>query len=828
MAKQFLITLTLCLLALFFVPFQFVAGQSLDPQLPGGCGTDLLLEKQLTDPMISRKLESLERDIARQLATGETQQLRSSAACTPGQITYRIPVVVHLVHATTSGLGTGANLTDATVINTINQVNARFAHGSGLAFANPFSGTDAGIELVLATRDPMGNPTNGILRYPDDVNTINVYGTSNTQNAYNWPTADYFNLYIVETICDAGDCPNNNGVGGFAFFPSSSGQTFDGAVFRADIYWSGLIAHEAGHYFGLYHTFQGGCPNNDCSADGDRVCDTPPKGASGYGTGSCAAPGDDCNTDDDDLSVANPFRPVGAGGMGNQNDGLENYMDYSAACWEAFTAGQGARMRAAIETGRPGLLTSLGAVPFSPNDAGISAIDFPVDGICSSPFTPQVTLENFGTNPMTTCVIDVELNGVLVQTFNWAGNIAPGASLAVSLNPVVAPIGTHLLYVNARNPNGAADGYAVNDATCIEFDFAAPINTYPYSEGFEAALFPPNNFSLHNPDADYSWERTTTVGGFGASTASMMFDNFNNNETGTVDELRTPILNFSGLTSILLSFDVAYAPYSAANSDGLEVYYSVDCGVSWNQVYAKVGSILGTAPSTTSLFVPTAAQWRTETVSLTGAGLNGAPSVQLAFRNLPDFGNVLYLDNINLDAISPLDGQEFLLLGEGRENRNELSWRFEGDKEISQFEVEKFNGVDYTALAKIGTGDRRQENLQYTDWNPGAGDQIYRVKGTDLNGSVHFSNQVLIHGLDNGIKVFPNPFEDVLNLSGFEPASLEKISLYDLHGKKVWEEEGLIESGGNLTLRLGDIPTGIYVLRVFAGGGVSLFKVLKD
>ena len=35
-----------------------------------------------------------------------------------------------------------------------------------------------------------------------------------------------------------------------------------------------------GHYFGLYHTFEGGCGNADCLIDGDRVCDTPPEQSS--------------------------------------------------------------------------------------------------------------------------------------------------------------------------------------------------------------------------------------------------------------------------------------------------------------------------------------------------------------------------------------------------------------------------------------------------------------------------------------------------------------------------------------------------------------------
>ena len=270
---------------------------------------------------------------------------------TTSEAVYTFPIIVHIINSG-EAVGTPNNLSDAIIMSVINGANVRFSHQSGLKFPNnPYSGTDCGIQLCFAQRKSNNTFTTGIERYnnPSQANPTTFKGMITYMNSIKWDVTKYTNLFIITTS------PTD-----FPFAGVYTGFPDDNVVFVSTIFNEGLVNHEVGHYFILDHTFEGGCKNDNCLTDGDKVCDTPPKSAPGYDTRiySCINPSNSCTTDADDISINNPFRPVLKGGIGDRLDALENYMDYTGNCWAAFTQGQKLRMRSWIETYRQSNITN--------------------------------------------------------------------------------------------------------------------------------------------------------------------------------------------------------------------------------------------------------------------------------------------------------------------------------------------------------------------------------------------------------------------------------------------------------------------------------------
>jgi hypothetical protein len=233
----------------------------------------------------------------------EGAEVPAGAGQAPATFARTIPVYFHVISSGPSRAE--GNVQQSQIDRQIAVLNRAFAGGYG-GVATPFS-------FVLAGVTRTENREWFSMGY-------NSQAERRAKTALRAGGADALNIYSTNGADDA--------LLGWATFPShySAQPLIDGIVVHYGSLPGGFIedfdlgqtaTHEAGHWLGLYHTFQ-----NGCSTTGDQVEDTPrqrfPTSGCPEGKDTCAQPG---------------------------LDPIHNYMDYSDdRCYSEFTAGQSARM----------------------------------------------------------------------------------------------------------------------------------------------------------------------------------------------------------------------------------------------------------------------------------------------------------------------------------------------------------------------------------------------------------------------------------------------------------------------------------------------------
>ncbi|MEZ0486325.1 M43 family zinc metalloprotease [Fibrella aquatica] len=307
-------------------------------------------KKRCANPIIEAQLQQRSPNRLQQVDKLNEQvrafgQLGTQARSTSATV-YRIPVVVHVVHNQPNGLIGGANnpnITDAQIQSQIDVLNEDYRKAVGTpggTSTNPVA-VDTNIEFYLATQDPNGAPSTGVVR--------TYYAAKNSFDLFNdlyllsdisyWPSNRYLNIWVVAL--------SNRNYLGFGQFPTAAdtlqglddtNERIDGVVIdhryfgrrtgtvTSSLYCCGrTTTHEVGHWLGLIH------PNGDTRCGDDYVADTPPiEGLN-------------------ETDKCDPIFSACRSGARTQNL-IENYMDYTPdACMNVFTAGQRDRMAAVLQ-----------------------------------------------------------------------------------------------------------------------------------------------------------------------------------------------------------------------------------------------------------------------------------------------------------------------------------------------------------------------------------------------------------------------------------------------------------------------------------------------
>lgn len=498
---------------------------------------------------------------------------KSANKRTTGEI-LKLPVIVHVISpntcisASSNSIRYSLNPSDELIENELNDANKRFRHKhqGARTYSNPYYGVDTEIELYLAKVDPNGAYTSGIIHYTDPAATLkSIWELGEVANKYKWDTKKYINIFIFDRITDAAG----------VYFPDYDITMFDGKAF-----WSGLICHEIGHYFSLNHIFgyvsYSECPSNtDCLNSGDNVCDTPPKYTAGKSEGfTCSNPPNSCSTDEADLTSHNPYRPIALGGMGDQPDMLENYMDYTGGCWDAYTLGQKNMMRANISLRTEMLANAAGIITGPAKFYDINSKELVLQDLsCQGISRVKVPFQNKGKNALNSVKVDLFRNGVLQLTQEWDGILAFNGIDTVKFEIPALSDGTYDFSVQLKEPNGLSD-LIFQNANCQSIVVSSEGLNQPFIYDFSNCLKPE---SLKFVDAV---DVKLTIGNYymPCSMCSMkIFNNWGKNELQKV-KIILPEMDLTNFENPVFSFSYGFIPDNVNdNNDVIKVNVSAGC-----------------------------------------------------------------------------------------------------------------------------------------------------------------------------------------------------------------------------------------------------------
>lgn len=164
------------------------------------------------------------------------------------------------------------------------------------------------------------------------------------------------------------------------------------------------------------------------------------------------------------------------------------------------------------------------------------------------------------------------------------------------------------------------------------------------------------------------------------------------------------------------------------------------------------------------------------------------------------------------------------------ENRVELTWKTSFETNSAYFEIQRSgNAKDWQPLGRVSSAGESSYKSSYIfeDLAPMAGDNYYRLKSVDRDGTFALSQIRKVSWDDAALTIFPNPANDVIELHVQDWQHVANIRIIDASGiiLKEHHSEKTYQPG---RLSLEGLCAGSYILEAqYLNGGVLRKHFIK-
>jgi len=606
-------------------------------------------------------IKDVEKQLAQQMENYiKTLSKKQFAKTTADTILY-VPIVFHVIHTYGSEY-----VTDNEIYKCVSDINLMYnkQNPDTTAVIAPFKKWigKANIKFVFPTKDPQGNPTNGITRRFSYMAT----NAGDLAKFDQWAPDSYMNVWIVNKFSS-----DHASAAAYAYKPATAAipyfAFYDGVITVASyLNTDNTISHELGHELNLDHTFGNTNGNgtqsgiwftNTCGDDG--VDDTPP--TKGYNTTGCI-PGALYDT-----TCATGYKVVYVRPSTGALDSLvdypdtcnsQNVMDYTY-CSKMFTIGQTVRMRAALNSPTAGRNNLISSTNLSKTGALSPRVDLkPVADFSPSTFFVCKTGAPLGTS------VTFRDRSWRDTVTGWSWNFSNGASVATATTSTVANSFSQTGWVTASlvaSSNAGADTITKKQIYVADPAGNQAIGYFQEFSGADVAQYPMFNY-FNN---EWKWE-LADVGYY--DNKCIRYHNYDtrsgtaglalNTPEGDYDDFYTTAFDLSSTpvgSPLNLNFFSSGA-FRSANfddmNDTLEIAYTATCGTNYTTIKKISKADIASVGTRSEFFVPQwQGDWKLNSIDL---GTLRNTSVFFRFRYRPgvfssfDFGsgNNFYIDRI--------------------------------------------------------------------------------------------------------------------------------------------------------------------------------------